>query len=82
MCLHLVEGEALFGGQELAQILFHLLLDGLYLGEALAPDGFELGTDKLLGHGHDHDLRLHPAGVGFVVPKAKRYRWLHPDPAP
>ena len=39
---------------------------------------------KLLGHGHghDHDLHLHPAGVGFVLPKARRYRWLRPDPAP
>ena len=42
------------------------------------------------GHGHDydydydhgHDLRLHPVGDGFVVPKAKRHRWFHPDPAP
>jgi hypothetical protein len=34
------------------------------------------------GHGHGHDIRLHPAGVGFVVTKAKRYRWLPPDPAP
>jgi hypothetical protein len=38
------------------------------------------------GHGHDydhgHDLRLHPAGDGFVAPKAKRHGWLLPDPAP
>ena len=41
-------------------------------------------TEKLLGHGRgqgqdqDHDRRLHPAGVGFVALKAKRYRWLGP----
>ena len=47
-------------------------------------------AEKLHGHGHGHDydydhghdLRLHPAGNGFVAPKAKRHRWLRPDPAP
>ena len=43
-------------------------------------------TEKLHGHGHvydhGHDLRLHPAGDGFVAPKAKRHRWLLADPAP
>ncbi|HJX64907.1 MAG TPA: hypothetical protein VJ860_13275 [Polyangia bacterium] len=36
------------------------------------------------GHDYDHgyDLRLHPAGDGFVAPKAKRPGWLRRDPAP
>ena len=38
------------------------------------------------GHGHDydhgHDLRLHPAGDGFVAPEAKCHGWFLRDPAP
>jgi len=35
------------------------------------------------GHDHDrvYDPPLHPAGVGFVAPKAKRYAGLPLDPA-
>jgi hypothetical protein len=39
-------------------------------------------TEKLLGHGHGHDIRLHPSGDGFVPPKAKHHGWLGPDPPP
>ena len=33
------------------------------------------------GHGHGHDVRLHPAGDGFVAKIAKSHARLCPDPA-
>src|ERR1700690_1927584 len=40
-------------------------------------------NQKLLSHGHghdyDHDIRLHPAGDGFVPQKAKPHGCLGPD---
>ena len=44
--------------------------------------GHDYDYDYDYDHGHGHDLRLHPAGDGFVAPKAKRHGWLLPDPAP
>jgi hypothetical protein len=56
------------------------------------PDGFEGHDGEVaLGHGHVHDHVhdhvhgydhvLHPAGVGFVAPRARLYAGLSLDPA-
>jgi hypothetical protein len=42
--LHFVKGFDLLGGQERAQLLFHLLVECLHLGKIRAQDRFELGT--------------------------------------
>jgi hypothetical protein len=84
MGLHFVEGLALFFGQDLAQLLLHLLVEGLHLGEIRAQDGFELGTITLGDRARFRLLvRRELQGSGRARQERRRpwWRWRQVVPA-